>query len=119
MDEAKALMGQDQTFEVGPHKVRMVVPNGEWLLGAVGYIDKIPALLSSKMTMDAIRIIRHVMAPVRLPGRPFVWQRVQWFRKLNVIQQGVFLEKWLEAIDVKVIKDVFRRVGQGLESELK
>jgi hypothetical protein len=119
MDETKALLGHDQTFEVGPHKVRIKIPTGEWLLGAVGYIDKLPNIMSGKVSLDTIRVIRHIMAPVRIPGRPFVWQRVAWFRKLNVIQQGVFLEKWLESLDIGTIKDVFRRVGQGLESKVK
>lgn len=111
MNESKALLGLPSEFKLAGVKVRVYQPG----LLALDFIG--PAVVGLMYEKDfkaaykaAAPLLRTIKLPIPLPNIGKLW----WYRHLNAAQQAHFIEKWLEAVDMKGIKDCFQRAGKAL-----
>lgn len=117
MNESKALLGLPAEFKLAGVKVRVYQPNVEWVLKALGQMEGLGLALhdmAGGKGMDGLApFIGMILGTVRLPWY-LNWRKLRWFRRLNATQQIHFFEQWLEAVDIRGIKDCFQRAGKAV-----
>ena len=125
MNESKALLGLPSEFTLAGVKVKVYQPNVEWVLKALGLLDKLgPALkelVGGKGVKGMTPLLSLIFSTIKLPWyklAPVTALKFLWFRRLNVAQQTYFLEKWMEAVDVPGMKDCFQRAGKAISGQL-
>lgn len=121
MNESKALLGLPSEFTLAGVRVRVYQPNIEWVLLALGQMEGLGLALhemAGGKGMEGLGpFVGLILGTVKLPWY-LGWRKLHWFRRLNATQQIHFFEQWLEAVDIKGIKDCFHRAGKAVGTHL-
>jgi hypothetical protein len=116
MDEIKIIIGEPSVFYVGKTKVSVKVPSGVWVAQAFGMLKNIGLIGNELLTKGTagpatLWSLRHIFKTIKVSGRPGPLKWI-WFFRLGYKTQIAFIEQWLQAIDIKTIKDFFARWGK-------
>ena len=127
MDEVKVYLSKPQVITAGRHKIKVTPPNLKWWMEGISIItglygramaiqkmqDFNALSIASIFRQPSIDVLNHLALTTNkrplLPWKP----RGAWFiDNMTPVELGVFVQGWLDVVNIAEIKDVFLKAGE-------